>query len=91
MQEFKVNSLDIDYLWKEIKASGESMDTSVKDIDNPSQCSGIMITEYVDRIKKISNLLKSYKKLLRKDALDILASKDKIVEMDRKITNMYKK
>ena len=91
MQEFKVNSLDIDYLWKAIKASGESMDTSVKDIDNPSQCSGIMITEYVDRIKKISNLLKSYKKLLRKDALDILASKDKIVEMDRKITNMYKK
>lgn len=91
MQEFKVNSLDIDYLWKEIKASGESMDTSVKDIDNPSQCSGIMITEYVDRIKKIANLLKSYKKLLRKDALDILASKDKIVEMDRKITNMYKK
>lgn len=89
MAELKIDITNIDTLVQGIKTAENSINTSVKSINNPSKCSGIMITTYVDRIKKISTLLDKYKQLLEKDAVDIVASKNKISEMDQKLTNLY--
>lgn len=89
MAELKIDINNIDTLVQGIKSAETSINTSVKSINNPSKCSGIMISSYVDRIKRISALLDKYKQLLEKDAVDIIASKNKISEMDQKITNLY--
>lgn len=88
MVELKLDS-SIDILVSAINNNNKNLDVSVSSINSPSKCSGIMIFSYVDRIKKISKLLESYKQLLKKDALDIKTSKNKIVEMDRNITSLY--
>lgn len=90
MAELKINANDIDRLVQNIKNANKSMNTSVSSIDNPSKSSGIMISSYVDRIKKISKLLENYKRLLEKDAADIVSSKNKLTEMDQRISSIYK-
>ncbi len=89
MAEVKAKSDDIDVLVKSINKKKSAIDTSVSHIENPSQSSGIMVTSYIKRVKKISSLLKKYKELLAKDAADIQAAKDKIVEMDKTMGNLY--
>ena len=90
MAELKINAENIDLLVTAISYSKNNINTSTKNISNPSNCRGIMITSYVDRIKKIGKLLDSYKQLLERDAVDIVASKDKIIEMDQKIKTLYR-
>lgn len=89
MAELKIDANNLDALVLSIKMSTKGINTSTKSINDPFNCRGIMITAYVDRIKKIGKLLDSYKQLLEKDAVDVIASKNKIIEMDQKIKKVY--
>ena len=89
MALLKIDSGSIDVLVQAMSTQNKKLDVSVNSINNPSKCSGIMISSYLDRIIKISKLIESYKSLLEKDVLDIKNSKNKIVEMDKNLTNLY--
>lgn len=90
MAELKINADNLGVLVLAIKNSTKGINTSTKSINDPSNCKGIMITAYVDRIRKIGKLLESYKQLLEKDAVDVVASKNKIIEMDQNIKTLYR-
>lgn len=90
MAELKLNAESFDGVVSNLKSSCEKVNTSVSNIKNPSKSSGIKITDYVDRAKKISQLLDIFKELVLKDVIDIENSKEKIIEMDRKMEELYK-
>lgn len=90
MAELKIDANNIDTIVTSIKNANKNINASTSSVHNPSKSSGIMISAYVDRIQKIGQLLDLYKQLLEKDAVDIVASKNKIVEMDQKIKQLYK-
>lgn len=89
MAEVKADFSSIDMLIKSIVSANSKINHTVGQISDPSKCSGIMITAYVDRIRQISRLLGDYKKLLEKDAADFENSKNKIAEMDSQLKNLY--
>ena len=89
MPEIKADFNSIDMLIKSIDLAKSDIDHSVADISDPSKCSGIMISAYVERIRQISKLLGDYKKLLEKDSFDFINSKNKIAEMDAQLRNLY--
>lgn len=90
MAEVKANLDDIDVLIGSIKTSKDAIDISVSSVKNPSKSKGIMVFEYIKRIKEISSLLNKYKELLDKDIADINISKDKFREMDKQMENLSK-
>ena len=90
MAELKLNAESFDGVVSNLKSSCEKVNTSVSNIKKPSKSSGIKITDYVDRAKKISQLLDVFKELVLKDVIDIENSKEKIIEMDRKMEELYK-
>ena len=90
MAELKAKLDDIDVLVGAIKTNKDAIDISVSSIKDPSKSKGIMVTEYIKRIRNISDILNKYKQLLDKDISDINMSKDKIKEMDKQIENLSK-
>lgn len=90
MTEVKANLDDIDILIGSIKTSKDAIDISVSSVKDPAKCKGIMVSEYIKRIRDISSLLNKYKQLLDKDIADINLSKDKIQEMDKQMENLSK-
>ncbi len=54
-----------------LRLAGDCINSSTASIPDPSKCSGIMISEYVDRIVMIANLMEKYKKLIEKDLEDM--------------------
>lgn len=90
MAELKAKLDDIDVLVGAIKTNKDAIDISVSSIKDPSKSKGIMVTEYIKRIRNISDLLNKYKQLLDKDISDINMSKDKIKEMDKQMENLSK-
>lgn len=90
MAELKAKIEDIDGLISSIKTGKDAIDISVSSVKDPSKSKGIMVTEYIKRIKDISSLLDKYKQLLDKDISDINSSKEKIQEMDKEMENLSK-
>lgn len=90
MSELKANLDEIELLIGSMKTCKSAIETSVSTINDPSKSEGIMLTEYIDRIRKISNLLSDYKKMLDKDISDISISTGKIQEMDKQMENLSK-
>lgn len=90
MAELKAKLDDIDVLVGSIKTNKDAINISVSSVKDPSKSKGIMVSEYIKRIKDISDLLNRYKQLLDKDISDINASKEKIQEMDKDMENLSK-
>lgn len=90
MNEVKANLDDIDTLIGSIKTKKNAIDISVSSVKDSSKCKGIMVSEYIKRIRDISSLLNKYKQLLEKDIADINISKDKIREMDKQMEELSK-
>ncbi|MBE5872846.1 MAG: hypothetical protein E7287_00405 [Lachnospiraceae bacterium] len=90
MAELKARIEDIDGLVKAIKTNSDAIDISVSSVKEPSKSKGIVVTEYIKRIREISQLLDKYKQLLDRDVLDIKDSKDKIQEMDKEMEKLSK-
>ena len=90
MAELKAKIDDIDALIGSIRTNKDAIDISVSSIKEPSQSKGIMISEYIKRIKSISGLLDKYKQLLDKDISDINTSKETIREMDKQMGSLSK-
>lgn len=89
MAEVKAKIEDIDGLISSIKTSKDAIDVSVSSIKEPAKSKGIMVSEYVKRIRDISSLLDKYKQLLDKDISDINDSKEKIQEMDTQMVGIF--
>lgn len=79
---------DVEKLIYGLEKSKDRIDVTVAAIKNPTQNQEIMLSEYVKRIKEISNLLKKYVELLGEDISDIKASKEKVKETDDAIKNI---
>ncbi len=90
MAELKAKLDDIVILTRSIKSKKDAINTSVSSVTDPSKTKGIMLSEYIKRIRDISNLLNKYKQLLDKDVEDINLSKDKIREMDKQMEKLSK-
>ncbi len=90
MAEVKAKIEDIDDLIGAIKTNKDAIDISVSSVKDPSKSKGIMVTNYIKRIRNISDLLDQYKQLLDKDISDINNSKEKIQEMDKEMENLSK-
>ena len=90
MAELKAKLDDIDVLVSSIKTNKDAIDISISAINDPSKSKGIMVTEYIKRIRNISDLLNKYKQLLDKDISDINMSKEKIREMDKQMKDLSK-
>lgn len=90
MAEIKANLDDIDTLIGSIKTKKDAIDISVSSVKDPSKCKGIMLSDYIKRIRDISSLLNKYKQLLNQDIDDINLSKEKIREMDKQMENLSK-
>lgn len=68
-----------------IKKSGNAVNPETKSVPEVSRCDGIMIDKYYDQLQRIGTLMKDYKDLLIRDALDILSSVSEIAEVDTKL------
>lgn len=90
MAELKVAIENVDSLISSIKTSKDAIDISVSSVKDPSKSKGIMVSEYIKRIRNISSLLDKYKQLLDKDISDIKESEEKIQQMDREMENLSK-
>lgn len=90
MTEVKANLDDIDTLIGDIKTKKDAIDISVSSVKDPSKCKGIMLSDYIKRIRDISSLLNKYKQLLNQDIDDINLSKEKIREMDKQMEDLSK-
>lgn len=90
MAELKAKLDDIDALVSSIKTNKDAIDISISSINDPSMSRGIMVTEYIKRVRNISDLLSKYKQLLEKDISDINMSKEKIQEMDKQMKDLSK-
>ena len=90
MAELKAKLDDIDALVSSIKTNKDAIDISISSINDPSMSRGIMVTEYIKRVRNISDLLSKYKQLLEKDISDINMSKEKIQEMDKQMKVLSK-
>lgn len=89
MLESKIKIDEVDGLIGSIKTNEKAVDISVSSVKEPAKSRGIMVSEYVKRIKDISKLLDRYKQLLDKDIIDIRISKEKILEMDAQMGNLF--
>lgn len=90
MAEVKAKIEDINGLISSIKTNKDNIDISVSSVKEPTKSKGIMVSEYIIRIRNISNLLDKYKQLLDKDISDINNSKSKIQEMDKEMESLSK-
>ena len=85
MAEIKLNHGEVLSLALKMTTSGNSLKSSSASVPSVSTCQGIMLSTYVDRIRKISKLLEDYKKLLQEDTKDIVKSCNTIVQTDTNI------
>lgn len=85
MREIKIDINSVNLSVNGIKTANNAIDTKTSSLPSITKCSGIMISEYKNRMDKIGKLLKKYKSLVERDAVDILAAKDKLKEMDSSI------
>lgn len=76
---------DVENLIYGLERSKDRIDVKVTEINDPTQNQEIMLSEYVKKIREISNLLEKYVQLLEEDISDIKASKEKIKEADKVI------
>ncbi len=84
MAQIKLNASTLNEELSGMLRAVLTMNVSTSSVPSVEKCAGIMISEYVDRIKKISKLLNQYSKLLEKDIEDIYKARDKIAEADQK-------
>lgn len=89
MANIKINSNAVDVMATSIKTSGGKLNADIKNINEPTKCSGIMIKDYYERIKRISTILGKYKQLINKDVSDIKSAKDKMIQMDSSMQKLY--
>lgn len=89
MANIKINSNAVDVMATSIKTSGGKLNADIKNINEPTKCSGIMIKDYYEMIKRISTILGKYKQLINKDVSDIKSAKDKMIQMDSSMQKLY--
>lgn len=65
-----------------IKRKKENLNPSVSDVPDTPSCSGIMIEQYIEHIKQLSETLELYKMLLNKDIKEICKVEEVIDTMD---------
>lgn len=75
---------------KNIQNAANKIKTSTKSIPTAPKCSGIMITKYIEEIKKISKVLKKYKELVKKDSAEMELAVKKMEVNDKSLAEVFK-
>lgn len=91
MSEFKINFGELDGIISNMNLAIKNIDPAAPGMHTPTQCQGTVLSDYVNRMDKISKLLTKYRELLEKDVEDIKKSRRTLAEMDTKITVNFKK
>lgn len=88
MGEFQIDNSKIESLIVAVLMAKTTINT-VNPVKSPSQCQGIMLSSYYDRMDRICKLIAKYKQLLEKDAGDIVNAKNKVASMDQQIAKNF--
>ncbi len=75
---------EINSVTNRLRYAGRAIDPSTSEIHDPSKCSGIMVSEYVERARRIGELMKKYRELVEKDVKDLEQIQKVVKEMDQK-------
>lgn len=75
---------ELEMLILSVKSKTLQIDTSTNSVPSASNCSGIVVDEYIKRIKQISGLLDKYKLLVEKDMQEVSEAQNVLKKADVK-------
>ena len=67
-----------------VKSKASQIDTSTSNVPSAPNCSGLVVDEYIKRIKQISALLDKYKLLVEKDMQEVSEAQKVLAKADIK-------
>lgn len=86
----QLDSMIVNTLTKDVmQTASKNIKTSVSDVSSVKECSGIMLSEYRNRLDKIAHLLFLYKLLLKKDMSDIQKRYSEFDLIDSDIADIF--
>lgn len=88
--KFFINFTELDMELVNLRNKVDDLDTSIQSVPETEKCDGIMISEYIDRIEKISQLLENYKDLVFKDISEIKKTESIARIMDERVKQLFK-
>lgn len=63
--------------------AGKNLKSSTSAVSNPSQCQGLVLSDWVDIVRDIGEMLSDYKDLIEKDVYSLRDSQRAIEDADR--------
>lgn len=63
--------------------AGKSIEPSTDSVSDPTQCKGLVLSEWVERFKEIGDLMADYQKLIEKDVKSIRESQKVLNDADK--------
>lgn len=86
----QLDSMIVNTLTKDVvQTASKNIKTSVSDVSSVTECRGIMLSEYRNRLDKIAHLLFLYKLLLKKDMSDIQKRYSEFDLIDSDIADIF--
>lgn len=86
----RLNTISFDEKVKKIRDAGSKLTTAAKDVPEPSQSRGIILQDYIKKVKTIAALMSRYQLLLQVDVYDIETTAKKLQEADREARTTWK-
>lgn len=78
-----LNSIGFDGQIADFSRTGSNLESSTSMVSNPSECKGLVLSDWVDRVRDVGDLISLYKQLIEKDVSSLKDTKKAIEDADR--------
>lgn len=78
-----LNSIGFEGQIADFSRTGNNFKDTTSSVSYPSQCQGLVLSEWVDRVRDIGDLISLYKQLVEKDVESLRETKKAIEDADR--------
>lgn len=79
----KLDNIAFDLKLLAFENAGKSIEPSTGSVSDPTQCRGLVLSEWVERFREIGDLLDIYQQLVEKDAESIRQSQKALNDADK--------
>ncbi len=78
-----LNSIRFEGQIADFSRTGKNFKESTSSVSYPSQCQGLVLTDWVDRVRDVGDLISLYKQLIEKDVESLRETKRAIEDADK--------
>lgn len=81
--EISLDLLKFEEQVSKFETAGNNLNSSTSTVSTPSQCRELVLSDWVDMVREIGDMLSDYKELIEKDVYSLRESQKAIEDADR--------